>query len=214
MSPSVSLKLILQLWSLTCSWAWWNSNGCWMSPVKAWQKLWNYRWSRRLINWWRLINFGIVWKSWREPCWTAMIVPKFLLRKFQNSSLKAVSKKESRDRSRSQFWKLLSGQWNVDDINKLIAAAIWKYDNDKTGLPDYALEPAGIDWLHPFRVCSQQSQIVFSTGGTVLSTRCSETYNAYTRKESVFGFPLWYLSYSPRTVIQVDLVGFIFLICF
>ena len=40
-------------------------------------------------------------------------------------------------------------------------------------------------------------------GGTVVSTRCSETYYRKTALVSVFGIPLWYTSNSPRTVIQV-----------
>lgn len=64
----------------------------------------------------------------------------------------------------------------------MISAAILKYDADKTGLADHALE---------------------SAGGSVISVRCSETYEHRTRRESIFGIPLWYKSYSPRTVIQV-----------
>lgn len=41
-------------------------------------------------------------------------------------------------------------------------------------------------------------------GGSILSTRCSETYETKTALMSLFGFPLWYFSQSPRAVIQVS----------
>uniref|UniRef100_A0A915CEC5 SUN domain-containing protein n=3 Tax=Parascaris univalens TaxID=6257 RepID=A0A915CEC5_PARUN len=66
-------------------------------------------------------------------------------------------------------------------IKELIAEALRLYDADKTGKVDYALE---------------------SSGGSVISTRCTETYKEKSRLESIFGIPLWYSSYSPRTVIQ------------
>ncbi|NXT29883.1 SUN1 protein, partial [Syrrhaptes paradoxus] len=56
------------------------------------------------------------------------------------------------------------------------------YSQDKTGMVDFALE---------------------SGGGSVLSTRCSETYETKTALISIFGIPLWYFSQSPRVVIQV-----------
>lgn len=41
-------------------------------------------------------------------------------------------------------------------------------------------------------------------GGSILSTRCSETYETKTALMSLFGLPLWYFSQSPRVVIQVS----------
>ncbi|CAL8332434.1 unnamed protein product [Lota lota] len=41
-----------------------------------------------------------------------------------------------------------------------------------------------------------------SQGASVVSTRCSETYSIGTACITLFGFPLWYPSESPRTVIQ------------
>ncbi|XP_028316818.1 uncharacterized protein LOC114471981 isoform X2 [Gouania willdenowi] len=41
-----------------------------------------------------------------------------------------------------------------------------------------------------------------SQGGSVISTRCSETYRSQSACVTLFGFPLWYPSESPRTVIQ------------
>lgn len=40
-------------------------------------------------------------------------------------------------------------------------------------------------------------------GASVISTRCSETYRIRSACVTLFGFPLWYPSESPRTVIQV-----------
>lgn len=66
-------------------------------------------------------------------------------------------------------------------VRAIVDEALAKYDADKTGLVDYALE---------------------SSGGSIISTRCTETYQAKTAKLSVLGIPLWYPSNNPRTVIQ------------
>ncbi|KAK3601857.1 hypothetical protein CHS0354_041780 [Potamilus streckersoni] len=68
-------------------------------------------------------------------------------------------------------------------VKIIIEDALQKYSADKTGLADFALE---------------------SAGGSVISTRCSETYYKKTALISVFGIPLWYSSNSPRTVIQPE----------
>lgn len=41
-------------------------------------------------------------------------------------------------------------------------------------------------------------------GGSILSTRCSETFETKTALMSLFGLPLWYFTQSPRVVIQVQ----------
>ncbi|CAM4707530.1 unnamed protein product [Leuciscus chuanchicus] len=41
-----------------------------------------------------------------------------------------------------------------------------------------------------------------STGGSIISTRCSESFNTKAALMSLFGLPLWYFSQSPRVVIQ------------
>ncbi|XP_023723329.1 uncharacterized protein LOC111873126 isoform X3 [Cryptotermes secundus] len=66
-------------------------------------------------------------------------------------------------------------------VRAIVDEALAKYDADKTGLVDYALE---------------------SSGGSVISTRCTETYQAKTPQLSVMGIPLWYPPNNPRTVIQ------------
>ncbi|XP_043834461.1 SUN domain-containing protein 1 isoform X13 [Dromiciops gliroides] len=66
----------------------------------------------------------------------------------------------------------------------IVNNALKLYSQDKTGMVDFALE---------------------SGGGSILSTRCSETYETQTALISVFGIPLWYHSQSPRIVIQPDI---------
>ncbi|CAM5143131.1 unnamed protein product [Eretmochelys imbricata] len=66
----------------------------------------------------------------------------------------------------------------------IVNNALKLYSQDKTGMVDFALE---------------------SGGGSILSTRCSETYETKTALISLFGIPLWYFSQSPRVVIQPDI---------
>ncbi|XP_072167938.1 uncharacterized protein [Diadema setosum] len=78
-----------------------------------------------------------------------------------------------------------SGQGSLDEerVKSIVLGALDMYNADKTGMVDYALE---------------------SAGGSVLNTRCSETYSLKTALFSIFGIPIWYQSNSPRTVIQPD----------
>ncbi|KFQ17909.1 SUN domain-containing protein 1 [Merops nubicus] len=66
----------------------------------------------------------------------------------------------------------------------IVNNALRLYSQDKTGMVDFALE---------------------SGGGSILSTRCSETYEPKTAVISLFGIPLWYSAQSPRVVIQPDM---------
>ncbi|XP_058141650.1 SUN domain-containing protein 1 isoform X13 [Dasypus novemcinctus] len=66
----------------------------------------------------------------------------------------------------------------------LVNNALKLYSQDRIGMVDFALE---------------------SGGGSILSTRCSETYETKTALISLFGIPLWYFSQSPRVVIQPDI---------
>ncbi|KAL0993413.1 hypothetical protein UPYG_G00107490 [Umbra pygmaea] len=70
-----------------------------------------------------------------------------------------------------------------EQVQLIIQNALKLYSQDRTGLVDYALE---------------------SGGGSILSTRCSETYETKTALMSLFSVPLWYFSQSPRVVIQPD----------
>ncbi|XP_011166147.1 uncharacterized protein LOC105200352 isoform X2 [Solenopsis invicta] len=68
-----------------------------------------------------------------------------------------------------------------EHIRKIVKEVLRIYDADKTGQVDYALETAG---------------------GQIISTRCTQRYDIKTRAYSLFGFPLYYESNDPRTVIQ------------
>ncbi|XP_042252994.1 SUN domain-containing protein 2-like isoform X1 [Thunnus maccoyii] len=70
-----------------------------------------------------------------------------------------------------------------EEVHMIVKNALRLFSQDRTGLADYALE---------------------SGGGSVLSTRCSETYETKAALLSLFGVPLWYFSQSPRAVIQPD----------
>ncbi|KAM9336976.1 uncharacterized protein ABDE67_020014 [Symphorus nematophorus] len=70
-----------------------------------------------------------------------------------------------------------------EDVHEIVKNALRLFSQDRTGLADYALE---------------------SGGGSILSTRCSETYETKAALLSLFGVPLWYFSQSPRAVIQPD----------
>ncbi|XP_072299445.1 SUN domain-containing protein 1 isoform X6 [Eucyclogobius newberryi] len=70
-----------------------------------------------------------------------------------------------------------------EHVKVIVQNALKLFSQDRTGLVDFALE---------------------SGGGSILSTRCSETYETKTALMSLFGLPLWYFSQSPRAVIQPD----------
>ena len=70
---------------------------------------------------------------------------------------------------------------NRTEVLQIVKNSLIQYDADKTGMFDYALETAG---------------------GSVVSTRCTETYVQKTAMYSIFGIPVWYPSNNPRTIIQ------------
>jgi len=70
---------------------------------------------------------------------------------------------------------------NRTEVMEIVKNSLIEYDADKTGMFDYALETAG---------------------GSVVSTRCTETYVQKTAMYSIFGIPVWYPSNNPRTIIQ------------
>ncbi|XP_029432960.1 SUN domain-containing protein 1 isoform X14 [Rhinatrema bivittatum] len=71
-----------------------------------------------------------------------------------------------------------------EQAHMIVNNALKLYSQDRIGMVDFALE---------------------SGGGSILSTRCSETYETKTALMSLFGIPLWYFSQSPRVVIQPDI---------
>ncbi|XP_031796885.1 SUN domain-containing protein 2 isoform X2 [Sarcophilus harrisii] len=70
-----------------------------------------------------------------------------------------------------------------EEVNQIVQQALKRYSEDRIGLVDYALE---------------------SAGASIISTRCSETYDTKTAVLSLFGVPLWYLTQSPRAILQPD----------
>ena len=69
------------------------------------------------------------------------------------------------------------------DIQGLIDLALTKYDADRTGKCDFALE---------------------SAGGSVITSMCSKTYAPSQASINLFGIPLWIINSSPRSIIQVS----------
>ncbi|XP_064478096.1 SUN domain-containing protein 1-like isoform X2 [Ornithodoros turicata] len=72
------------------------------------------------------------------------------------------------------------GVGNID-VKSVVREALMLYDADKTAMPDYALE---------------------SAGGSVVNTRCTETYGRGTAHYQVFGIPVWTMTRTPREAIQ------------
>lgn len=70
-----------------------------------------------------------------------------------------------------------------EQVHRIVNQALKRYSEDRIGMVDYALE---------------------SGGASVVSTRCSETYETKTALLSLFGIPLWYQSQSPRVILQPD----------
>ncbi|XP_044796793.2 SUN domain-containing protein 2 isoform X2 [Bubalus bubalis] len=71
----------------------------------------------------------------------------------------------------------------TEEVHRIVTQALKRYSEDRIGMVDYALE---------------------SGGASVISTRCSETYETKTALLSLFGIPLWYHSQSPRVILQPD----------
>ncbi|KAI6230604.1 SUN domain-containing protein [Aphelenchoides fujianensis] len=70
---------------------------------------------------------------------------------------------------------------DTDAIRALIKESLDQYDADKTGQPDYALEPSGAE---------------------LIGIGCTQVYEQKSRLQSMFGIPLYYANYGARTVIQ------------
>ncbi|XP_041818702.1 SUN domain-containing protein 1-like isoform X2 [Chelmon rostratus] len=101
----------------------------------------------------------------------------------QNISLQ-LEQRRSKDTVREADLGAAVAAVTQEDVHVIVKNALRLFSQDRTGLPDYALE---------------------SGGGSILSTRCSETYETKAALLSLFGVPLWYFSQSPRAVIQPDL---------
>ncbi|KAK3509929.1 hypothetical protein QTP70_023756 [Hemibagrus guttatus] len=100
--------------------------------------------------------------------------------------------KEGEDKERRDVWRTVGttlqeegvGAVTVTDVEGIVRRALSLHRAEGIGMADYALE---------------------SSGASVINTRCSETYHTRSACISLFGFPLWYPSESPRTVIQPEL---------
>jgi hypothetical protein len=92
----------------------------------------------------------------------------------------------------------------LDRVRAMIREQIRKYDADRTGLPDYALESSGIYFLNKTFEKMLKPQ---NLGASVESTRCTVQYDEKSRTQKFFGIPLWYLSYSPRFVELRSLIS-------
>ena len=73
-------------------------------------------------------------------------------------------------------------QFSEEEVSRIIKTELVTYDADKTGKFDFALE---------------------SAGGTIVSTRCTQTYDAATAVYSIWGIPIWWESVNgPRAILQ------------
>ena len=70
---------------------------------------------------------------------------------------------------------------SAQEVARIVREALTKYDADKTGLFDFALE---------------------SAGGSIVTTKCTEPYQATSAVMSVWGLPFWWDANSPRTILQ------------
>lgn len=73
-----------------------------------------------------------------------------------------------------------AGSLTDEHVKRIVKDVLAVYDADKTGLVDFAMEPMG---------------------GQVITTKCTESYQAKTAVVSILGIPLWYPTNTPRTVI-------------
>ncbi|XP_061612503.1 SUN domain-containing protein 2-like isoform X2 [Phyllopteryx taeniolatus] len=94
---------------------------------------------------------------------------------------RGILRNDSRHLDRRQREETAGKALTREDVDAIVKRALRLFSHDRTGLADYALE---------------------SGGGSILSTRCSETYETKAALLSLFGVPLWYFSQSPRVVIQ------------
>merc|ERR1712079_517353 len=72
-------------------------------------------------------------------------------------------------------------QHSASDVRRIVREALTKYDADKTGLLDFALE---------------------SAGGSIVTTKCTEPYQLTSAVMSVWGVPFWWDTNSPRSNLQ------------
>ncbi|KAL8175414.1 UNVERIFIED_CONTAM: hypothetical protein K2H54_023872 [Gekko kuhli] len=129
--------------------------------------------------------------DWLTSEFASKSTVQVLLRDLEQRIIKKLSchMTETNSRPSPELVTSIASQAGVSGITEeqariIVSNALKLYSEDKTGMADFALE---------------------SAGGSVLSTRCSETFNTQTAVISLFGLPLWYFSQSPRAVIQPEM---------
>lgn len=111
------------------------------------------------------------------------VEPQMDIEKLQELLLPILISKVQMNPSKPCSTNTCVGDFSVADIELMIKRAISKYDADKTGLPDLALE---------------------SAGGSVINTRCTKSSELRNSVISYWGFRLWSPPNTPRTIIQVS----------
>ncbi|XP_011496640.1 PREDICTED: SUN domain-containing protein 1-like [Ceratosolen solmsi marchali] len=74
---------------------------------------------------------------------------------------------------------------SLDSVKEIVKSELETYDADKTGKTDFALE---------------------SSGGSIISTRNTETYFVGVPTMSIFGIPICKQHNIPRIIIQVSFI--------
>ncbi|XP_030338433.1 SUN domain-containing protein 1-like [Strigops habroptila] len=109
------------------------------------------------------------------------------LQKVESQTLSAIrvhlSELEEKLTSKFGINAVTNARITEEQVQTIVNKALKLYSEDRTDLVDFAL---------------------LSGGGSILSTRCTETYNARKAVVSLLGIPLWHVTQSPRVVIQPD----------
>ena len=95
-----------------------------------------------------------------------------------------LSEQEADDSVRKKSDKPVDGIHSSMDVTRIVREALTKYDADKTGLFDFALE---------------------SAGGSIVTTKCTEPYQMTSAVMSVWGVPFWWDTNSPRSALRKKL---------
>jgi len=109
---------------------------------------------------------------------------KFLMQQFQE--LKRNDNQQKEQQQISNNWQPGPGETiSFEKLKEFINQSFYLYNADKTGMTDFASE---------------------SIGGSILFTRCTETYLDNSRWFTVFDVPITRITVSPRVVIQGSLL--------
>lgn len=71
----------------------------------------------------------------------------------------------------------------VQDVQQMIDLSLARYSADRIGKFDFALE---------------------NSGGSIILDKCSKTYSPSIASVTLFGYPLWHVSTTPKVIIQVS----------